>query len=371
MNSGHLQTMMFVLNRPEPIRQSSLLMVLSAGMGDPESMTAGLKALAAECSPPWKDRVEQLRVLLELGNTLSSALTTVREVLPEETLAAIRVAEECGTLKQVLADEAQRLVRQTSARNPMSPDFTMMLMLVAALSSIALSIVSFMMVFIVPKLKHIYDDFGAELPSTTTSFINASDWLAKYWFMTVFPVMCLMGYGIKRLVSAEIRSLSTGRSLVSAWQPRSETPMTLRLLSITVAAGHSLPETFHSILRELTPGRVTRRLSAVRAMVTAGGDCWESLRSEGFLRRREVAFLRAAERTGHLDWGLMHLSRAIQTHQEAVGDRIVHVATWGLLLIFALITGFICVAMFSPLVNLTMEQATVGCVIRQTISGGG
>ena len=67
----------------------------------------------------------------------------------------------------------------------------------------------------------------------------------------------------------------------------------------------------------------------------------------------------------------MHLSRAIQTHQEAVGDRIVHVATWGLLLIFALITGFICVAMFSPLVNLTMEQATVGCLIRQTISGGG
>ncbi|MGB4737730.1 MAG: type II secretion system F family protein, partial [Fuerstiella sp.] len=100
-----------MLNRPEPIRQASLLMVLATGIGQASTLLNGLKALAAESGAPWSTRVMQLAALLEQGQTLSQALSAVQGLLPEPTLIAIRVGEETGTLRQVLAAEAQGLMR--------------------------------------------------------------------------------------------------------------------------------------------------------------------------------------------------------------------------------------------------------------------
>ena len=352
MTGGNLQALLFLLNRPEPIRQSSLLMVLATGLGDSTSLLSGLKALAMESSSPWSDKINQLRYLIEQGQTLSEALTSATGLVPEATLLAIRVGEQTGTLRQVLAEEARQLMNQSASCSPAQPMFSTTLAWLLTVGMIALSLVSFIMIFIVPKYKKIFADFGVELPPLTVTLIGASDFGMKYGLLTVLPMMSCMLAASAYLVWAQLQRLSSGRIVFSEHVPRFWTPIMLRLLSITVAAGESLNDAVHAMHTQLRPGKAGARLSAVRQEINAGNDCWISLQNNGFLRRRDVAFLESAAKTHHLDWGLIHLARTIDRRRDRWAQRLITFIQPLVVLLMGLVVAFVCVALFLPLIKL-------------------
>ncbi|MEZ6132217.1 MAG: type II secretion system F family protein [Planctomycetaceae bacterium] len=352
MSGGHLQAMLFVLNRPEPIRQSSLLMVLATGIGHAPALMAGLKALAEESQPPWSSRIQQLRILLSQGQTLSEALTSATGLLPEQTLIAVRVAEESGALKQVLAEEAQRLMRADESGNSVQASIPTTLAWMVALGLVATFLITFIMMSIIPKFKAIFEGFGVELPEVTVTLIEVSDWTMSYFFLIVFPITSLLLYGFYKLVRAHLRYLATGHVLGSERFSRYWTPMILRMLSVVVSTGRSLGDGVHAIQRELVPGRASRQLSGVRQSIYSGTDCWEALRAHGFLKRREVAFLNSTAKTHHLDWGLIHLGRTIERRRERWLRLCVSFVQPVIILLAGTVVGFVVIALFMPIVKL-------------------
>ena len=351
MGGGYLQALLFLMNRSEPIRQSSLLMVLATGIGEASTLLNGLKALAAESGAPWCNRVQHLAVLLEQGQTLSESLSTVNGLLPEPTLIAIRVAEQTGTLRQVLADEAQRLMSQP-ATNPARATLPSTILWVVAIAVIAKSIVLFIMMFIIPKFKKIFEDFGTELPAMTNSLIAVSDWVLGYWYLGLLPFFTMVVVTLVYFFRGWIQYTSNGRVLFVEHFPRYWTPLILRLLSITVAAEESIGNGLHAILSEIRPGRAATALSGVRMQVNGGTDCLEALRKEGFLADREVTFLQSARRSHHLDWGMIHLSRTVLRRREIWSQRLASLIQPIIVLTVGCIVGFIIVALFLPLVKL-------------------
>jgi type II secretory pathway component PulF len=352
MTGGNLQALLFLFNRPEPIRQSSLLMVLATGLGDSTSLLSGLKALAMESSSPWSDKISQLRLLIEQGQTLSEALSSATGLVPDATLLAIRVGEQTGTLRQVLAEEARRIMNQSASSSPAYPMISTTLAWMLTVGMLVLSIATFIMIFIIPKYKKIFSDFGTDLPAMTETLISASDWGATYWPLTILPTMsCLLAAGVY-MVWANLQQLTSGRIVCSEHFPRFWTPATLRLLSITVAAGESINDAVHAIHTQLRPGRAAVRLSAVRQELNAGNDCWTAMRNNGFLRRREVAFLESATRTRHLDWGLIHLARTIDRRRDRWIRRLLTIVQPMIVLSVGLVVAFVCIALFIPMVKL-------------------
>jgi len=352
MSGGHLQALLFMMNQPEPIRQSSLLMVLATGIGHAPSLMGGLKALAEESNGAWASKLEQLRALLSQGQTLSEALTTARDLLPEQSLVAIRIAEQTGSLKQVLADEAQRLMQRGTEGNPVRPTFAMTVVWLLGLGAVALCVVSFVMIFIIPKFKRIFEGFGVELPNLTILLISLSDWTMSYWYLILFPAFSLLCFLAWLMFMASLRYLKTGHVMFSENHPRYWTPMILRLLSVVVSTGKSLGEGIHCILKELEPGRTSRQLSGVRQSVYAGVNCWDALRSHGFLNRREVRFLESSAKTHHLDWGLQHLSRSLELRRGRWVRWLQAVVQPTSILMAGIIVAFIVIALFLPLIKL-------------------
>lgn len=352
MTGGHLQALLFMLNRPEPIRQSSLLMVLATGIGHAPSLMAGLKALSEESSGPWASKVEQLRHLLAQGQTLSEALTIATDLLPEQSLVAIRVAEQAGTLKQVLADEAHRLMQSETQGNAVQPGLMMTLVWLGVIAAQTCAIVSFIMIFIIPKFKAIFEGFGVELPNLTVNLIVLSDWFMSYWYLILLPAICLIVYGASMAIKGSLNRLQRGHVLWSEHFPRFWTPMILRLLSVTVTAEKSLGDGVHAILTELRPGKAARALSGVRQRINAGSDCWQSLHVQGFLNTRELAFLESSAKTRHLDWGLVHLARTVELRRgrwlTLLGQILQPIAV----LTIGVMVGFIVIALFLPLIKL-------------------
>ncbi|MEZ6058772.1 MAG: type II secretion system F family protein [Planctomycetaceae bacterium] len=355
MSGGHLQAVLFMMNRPEPIRQSSLLMVLATGVGHGASLLNGLDALAKESSEPWSTKVTQLRLFLEHGSSLSDAIASIPGLLPERTTVAVRVGEKTGTLRQVLTDEALRLMNPGESNSAVSGTLPASLLWLSLVGIVATAIISFQMVFIVPKFKKIFYDFGTDLPAMTSALIDVSDWSLQYWYLVLLPL--LSGFAIVAVYATwgHYQYVSHGRLLWTEHIPRYWTPLLLQMLSVTVAARQTVRETLHFMLSELRPGLAATRVSTLRQAVESGEDCFQAMRRLHLLRRREAAFLNAASRNNHVDWGMLHLARTIERRRQVWLGRLTNAMLPTIVILMGLIVGFICIALFLPVIKLTND----------------
>jgi protein transport protein HofC len=103
---------------------------------------------------------------------------------------------------------------------------------------------------------------------------------------------------------------------------------------------------------DMPSGRAAERISGLRHRVMNGEDTIEALQATQLLRAREAAFLHAALKTRHLDWGLRHLAEAIEARRARIWRRIPTVLAPMMMLVMGLTVMFVCVAFFAPLIKL-------------------
>ncbi len=352
MTSTYLQTTLFFMNRPEPIRQTSLLMLLAAGIGNSAAMIDGLRTLANSSKSPWSDRIHSLRALLEQGLPLSAALAGNPDMLPEQTVQAIRVGEMTGTLRDVLTEEAGRLSKSGDEHSSIGFDFIGTMLYVNAVAVVLIVILSFITINQVPKLKKIFEDFDTELPGTTQSLIFATDFAVDYALLVFPPILAIMAGLTLFALWATYQKVSAGRVVFSEHWGRFWIPDVLRLLSISVATGYPLSETLHIVQRDMRPGLAARSYSALRSAVEGGTDCVSAMLQCGLLKSREANFLHASQRNGHLDWGLSHLARHIERRRLVWFQHFSAVLQPAMILLMGFIVLYVVTGLFLPMIKL-------------------
>lgn len=355
MSTNYVQTALFVLNRPEPIRQASLLMVLASGVGSNSALMDGLRAHADESGSPWADQVISLRALLERGLPLSAALTGVHGLLPERTRTAIRIAEDSGTMREVLLDEATRLSSMGQQSQSIGFDPANTLLWFVIVGNIMASLLCFLMIYIIPKFKRIFEDFDVELPPLTVSLIDASDFLSNYWYLFLLPVMSSIVGGTVAIVWVTIQKTRYGHLVGSEHWPRYWVPDLLRYLCFSSVAGLPFGNVLETLQQQMRPGRAVRTVSTLRHRVESGTDILEGMAAVRLITTREQAFLEAANRSGHLDWGLLHLGRAIERAQFRWVTMIAQCFQPLMIIGVGAVVLYVVVALFMPLIGLTEE----------------
>ncbi|MFO1002287.1 MAG: type II secretion system F family protein [Planctomycetaceae bacterium] len=349
---NHIQMWLFMTHQSEPLRQTSLLMLLAGGIGHGETLLHSLRAHEAESNGDWANKIGQLRLMMEQGHSLASSMTTIRDLLPDQTVSAIRTAESTGTLADVLVDEAKRISGSVQTASGGAVTLETLLLMMFSIGTAMFCVVSFLMVFIIPKYKEIFYGFGVTMPSVTVTLIEISDKILSGWFLFILPLTgcactCLWwmySTGRSRLIHGHHR-------LMEHW-PGYWVPGVLRQLSLSAATGHPLGAALDSIMINMPPGRAAERISGLRHRVMNGEDTIEALQATRLLGDREAAFLRSAVKTRHLDWGLRHLAEAIESRRARIWRRIPTILAPMMLLVMGLMVMFVCVAFFAPLIKL-------------------
>lgn len=351
MSIGFLHTQLFLFNKPEPMRQSTLLMALATSLGDGQTLMASLEALIADSRGTWRGKLKQLAFMLNDGSSLSEACTAVRGIVPEKTQIAIRVAEPAGALKQVLADEAHDLMQQgrPDAGQPRAMGVFFQLLILCLVTQ---WVVSFVMIFIIPKFRDIFEGFGVELPAATQLLIDLSNWFLNFWYVFFLAMITFVIYFVVCSLSGRWKYLTMGRRpFVPRW-PRFWTPEILKGLSGTVAADRPIPEAIHAFLAEMPPGRAATKLSAVRSSAEGGTDFWMAFQKQGFIKRSEVAVLKAAQAAGNLDWAMIQLAQQIQRRRRHRLNLATTILQPTAVLTIGIGIAFIILALYLPVIKL-------------------
>lgn len=149
-----------------------------------------VRILEKQSEKPEQRKVYQ-KVVYELlkGENLSTAMERQGSKFPVLLVNMIKTAELTGDLTSVLDDMADYYTSKEETRKQMVSAMTYPVIVLC----IAIGVIIFILVSIVPKFVGMYEDNDAEIPAITTFVMNASDFIVNNYLFIIIGVGIFAG----------------------------------------------------------------------------------------------------------------------------------------------------------------------------------
>lgn len=139
-----------------------------------------LKILEGQQKPSkLKNALMDVTDEIEGGSTLSEGMAKCPKVFNRLYVNMIKAGEAGGALEVILRRLSEFLERSESLKKKIQGAmiYPIIVILVAVL------ILTFIMIWIVPVFSKMFEEFGLKLPVATVLLVNASTYIAKYWYL--------------------------------------------------------------------------------------------------------------------------------------------------------------------------------------------
>ena len=133
-----------------------------------------------------RERTKQMARMLLDGVPLPVAAEKVPGVVPPEAVPLVRVGHDTGALAAAI-DQA---ITAHDLIEPVWQTIVPKIAYLCLLPSVAVGIIIFIMLKIVPQFQKIFKDFGMRLPDITRGLISAANFAGAWWFLLA-PVWLL------------------------------------------------------------------------------------------------------------------------------------------------------------------------------------
>ena len=173
---------------PSITRQLSTM--LSSGV----TLMEALRSISEEQKGLWRNILVNIRENVSAGASFSKALEAYGSVFPEFYVNMVAAGEASGTLDAVLGRMADFLESQENLRSKVRTAMIYPVFMIC----IGFVVLSFLFVFVIPKITKIFKDTQSALPFITVVLITVSDIVQKYWWLLA-GLLAAGIFGLKRL----------------------------------------------------------------------------------------------------------------------------------------------------------------------------
>lgn len=301
---------------------------------------------------PMKDVVANLAEDVETGASLSESMAKHPAVFDELYVNMVRAGEAGGALTVIcnrlagFMEKADALIRKIRGA----------MIYPVIVTVIAVAILSFIMLYVIPKFEDTFAQLGAELPAMTLTLINFSRWLIDHWYVipAVPFLIWLAIWGTGRTVKGRwlLDKMKLRAPLFGSIVLRSHVARFARTLGTLSSSGVPLMQSLE-ICGDAAGNVVVRKaVDDIRTAVREGEPMARPLAETGLFDDIVVNMVDVGEETGELDRMLMKIA---DNHEAEVDVRVsafVAVLEPALIVVMAGMVGFIVIALFLPLLSL-------------------
>jgi type II secretory pathway component PulF len=230
------------------------------------------------------------------------------------------------------------------------PRWRKTLLYVCSVFLVAVLIVTFLQIKIVPELDKIIEEFDMPMPQSLQWAINFGTFAERYWFLLAASIVGVFWLVFTSWPGRRLRRAILGRIFRSMRELRIAD--VLQQLSIAVDAGRPVAGAISTLARYHYDPTLRHQLLFVRNEMEQGADVWQSMESVGLLTPPETRVLKLSERIGNRAWALKQLAR----HKRGQTTR--HLARWTELVLplaVILMGSFVlfqAIGVFGPLVQI-------------------
>ena len=312
-----------------------------------------LKILEGQCKPgPLKSALDGVVEDIESGNTLSESMAKQPKAFDELYVNMVRAGEASGALEIIL----QRLADFKERAQTLKKKVQGAMIYPVAVVCVAGGIVGFIMYYIVPKFKAIFEGFGTDLPKITEMLIAASDTVVNYFYL--FPAVPI-GFWLFLKV---VKKNKTGEYIVDFCAlkipvlgkilQKSTTARIMRTLGTLISSGVPILEAL-TIARDTAGNAVFKRaFDNIYAAIREGETIAKPLGEAKIADDLVVNMVDVGEETGALDVMMYKVADMYDEDVNTLVDGMVKLIEPMLVVVLGLVVGFIVIALFMPLIKL-------------------
>ncbi|MBI1806231.1 MAG: type II secretion system F family protein [Ignavibacteria bacterium] len=160
------------------------------------SLHRALQVLARQATNPrMKEVIDTLGKEIQKGNSLSKGLALQPEIFDNLFIVTAEVGQESGRLAEVLSHLAHHLEKITSLRRKVVQALTYPSLVIA----VAVFVVSFLLMFIVPMFGEMFKNFRMELPTSTKIILSLSTVCTEYGLYMI-GILGLLLYSFRNTI---------------------------------------------------------------------------------------------------------------------------------------------------------------------------
>ncbi|HLJ55172.1 MAG TPA: type II secretion system F family protein, partial [Chthonomonadaceae bacterium] len=347
----------FQLFKPRKVKLAELV-VMSRQMAtlvrSGISIVECLHAVHAQTENPiLKQAVNQIRLDVLTGSTLTDAMRKHSRILNEMYVSLVQAGETGGVLERTLEIAAVQFDQEAELQEKVKAAFVYPTIVLVA----SVGVVFFMLIFIVPVFAKVYEQFHAVLPPVTLLLVVLSNMLLSYWWLAA-----IIGYAAQFGFKRYIRT-PTGRAVFDKMMLKM--PL-LGPLNRKIAVAR-FTQTFAGatkagvpILRALsisaqTSGNVVimEAIKKVAGFVKDGSTLTVPLEQTGEFPPMVTRMIAAGEQSGNLDTMLEEITHFYNRDIEYTVNKLTKIMEPAMTVVVGGIVLFVLLALYMPIFNLT------------------
>lgn len=297
---------------------------------------------------------------VEGGSALSEAMAKHPRAFDKLYSKMVNAGEIGGVLDVIL----QRLAEFMEKSQRLKRKIRGALVYPIVVVFVAIAILTFIMVVIIPKFEEIFTDFGVELPGLTQWLIDTSRWMAGNKPGQMIPgfVFVVLSAPAIWLTFKLIRKAGPGKAATDTiflWLPifgklirKTTIARFTRTLGTLISAGVPILEAV--TITSQTSGNYVfeKALMKVHDSIREGESFADPLRESKTCDAIVVNMIDVGEETGELDAMLMKIADNYDEEVDVAVASLVSLLEPMMVVVIGLIVGTIVVAMFLPMVKM-------------------
>ncbi|MCJ7804853.1 type II secretion system F family protein, partial [Patescibacteria group bacterium] len=292
---------------------------------------------------------------VESGVTLSDALEKHSLVFDQIYIALIRSGETAGVLDKILSRLADNLEKQAEFRRKIKGAMVYPIIVIGGM----LAVVAVMIIFVIPKLTTIYEEFQADLPTSTKILIAVSKFASHYWWLVAALLAGLVFLG--RLLSKnpllrrQFDELLFKLPIIGKLRKTMILTEFTRTLGLLIGSGILIVEAIEVTTKSLNSPNYEEKMKEVSKEVEKGLPLATALAKTEIFPPLLPQMVAVGEETGKLDEVLAKVSVYFEQEADTAVKGLTTAIEPLIMIVLGIGVGFLMLSIIMPIYNLTSK----------------
>ena len=318
-------------------------------------LVKGLGIISAQVeNKTLKDIVTSLQVSIETGRSLSEALAGFPKVFSPIFINMVKAGEMGGALDTVL----ERVAGYLESADQLARKVKGALVYPSVVVTMAIGIVVFLFVAVIPSFQNMFATLDIELPLPTRILIGTSNFIKSY-FLYVLGIIIAGFIGIKRYIRTETGRFNFDKiclklPLFGDLFIKVITARFSRTLSTSAKSAISILNALDIVSKTADNTVVERALSAVKGRVSRGEKIGESLKTcgEGLFAPLVIDMITVGEETGNISPMLDKIADFYEAEVDTTVDALMSLLEPVIIILLGGLVGAIAISLFLPILEI-------------------
>lgn len=329
-----------------------LATMINAGL----PITEALLILRSQTKGSMQAIAAQILADVEEGEPLSTSMSKHKNAFSKTYIALVKSGEIGGVLDEVLVKLAEDLEKQEEFKGKVKGALIYPVIIILGMVAVAM----IMLIFVIPRLTTLYEQFDADLPVSTKIIVGTSNFMLRFWPLVLIAMGAgVYGFGIYRNTTEgkkKTDELLFKIPIVGDLQRQIILTELTRTLALMIGSGVSILEALNISSQVVGNVVISEALEEITKMVEKGFPLAFSFSRHPeafpFILSQMVA---VGEETGKMDEVLAKISHVFEVESDQKVKALTSAVEPLVLILLGVGVAFLVISIILPIYNLTTQ----------------